>query len=634
MVKCKCGETRIECFSNPEKEKRCRECVKAAKNSANKKDQVVDTEITVLSHSNWQGGKYAGTIFQRTGDENGLITCVAGKQKRFRFVEYANDKDKTKTEADKYRKKLSDELEETRNKYKVIIVNNIPKYLVVKLSQNYCMLTDYKYLDFIKNNNIFVSKGGKIEAKHYVRFQGESTTQLFHRHILGILDAGDKVLGDHINRYPLDNREANLRKCSHSVNNGNKSIINSMEYTQSGDKFVGTISYRTNPAKPQITLTENFNSMEQAKEWTRNKVKELDHAYAELTDQGKELAKEFESIMTQYAGDYKWSDLDELDNFDVDNVKATKVDTKKTELSVVTGKKEIYNKFKLINSNYELTADVLTADRKVHHLTHENSEYKYCSGCDKWFVLTGFPSNKKNYDSLDRRCKTCKSTLAKKYKANGKDKQEESDEENQVDEPEQFDDENQVDEPEQDNPIQHGGQIDNSDSDEDEVPVIVNEKLNQIIQEKAGTLLTEPCAEITDSNFTVRIRCSENHEWGTKIKNVYRDIWCPICGLTQDEETKEKISKKMTDFFATEKGKKSKEQAHVKRSETMRARKEENIANIVSKQCKGDCCQIKSIDNFCKKTASADGYQSWCKLCTNNKKKSLRVNANNVEIEV
>ena len=150
----------------------------------------------------------------------------------------------------------------------------------------------------------------------------------------------------------------------------------------------------------------------------------------------------------------------------------------------------------------------------------------------------------------------------------------------------------------------------NSDSDENEVPVIVNEKLNQIIQEKAGTLLTEPCAEITDRNFTVIIRCSENHEWGTKIKNVYRDIWCPICGLTQDEETKEKISKKMTDFFATEKGKKSKEQALVKRSETMRARKEETIAHIVSKQCKGECGENKSIDNFCKKAASADGYQS------------------------
>ena len=400
-----------------------------------------------------------------------------------------------------------------------------------------------------------------------------------------------------------------------------------MEYTQSGDKFVGTISYRTNPAKPQITLTEKFNSMEQAKEWTRNKVKELDHSYAELTDQGKELSKEFELIMTQHAGDYKWSD-----NFDVDNVKATKVDTKKTELSVVTSKKEIYNKFKLINPNYELTADVLTADRKVHHLTHENSEYKYCSGCDKWVEVTRFPSNKLNYDSLDRRCKTCKSTLAKKYKANEKDKHEQDGDENQADELDQ------VDEPEQANLIQQGGQIDNSDSDSDsdenEVPIIINEKLNQIIQEKAGTLLTEPCAEITDRNFTVRIRCSENHEWGTKIKNVYRDIWCPICGLTQADETKEKISKKMTDFFATEKGKKSKEQALIKRSETMRARKEENIANIVNKLCKGDCGQIKSIDNFCKKTASADGYQSWCKLCTNNKKKLLRANANDVEIEL
>ncbi len=136
-VKCKCGETRIECFSNPEKEKRCRACLRAAKNSPNKKEQVVDTEQTDPSHSNWQGGKYAGTVFQRTGDDNAVIACVAGKQKRFRYTEYANDQDKTKKEADKYRKQLSDELEETKNKYKVILIKNKPKYLIVKLSKNY-----------------------------------------------------------------------------------------------------------------------------------------------------------------------------------------------------------------------------------------------------------------------------------------------------------------------------------------------------------------------------------------------------------------------------------------------------------------------------------------------------------------
>ncbi len=617
-VKCKCGETRIECFSNPEKEKRCRACVKAAKNSPNKKEQVIDTEQTDLTHSNWQGGKYAGSVFQRTGDENGVIACVAGKQKRFRFVEYGNDQTKTKEEADKHRKKLSDELEETKNKYKIIFIKNKPKYLIVKLSKNYCTLIDYKYLDFIKNNNLFVSKGGKEEAKSYCRYQSDKNTLLFHRYVLGILDAGDKVLGDHVNRYPLDNREANLRQCSHSVNNSNKSIINSMEYTQSGDKFVGTIVYRTNPAKPQVTLSEKFNSMEQAKTWARNKIKELDLAYAEMSDEAKTLAKEFETIMNEHAGDYKWSDIDELDNWDVDNTKAAQIDNKKETLSVVTGKKEIYNKFKLINGNFTPGADILTPDRKIHHLTHGQTEYKYCSGCDQWTGVSNYFVNKQNYDGLDRRCKTCKSASSKKYKA-GKTEQTE-----EIDEPDKPDEPNVIQ-------VQQGGQIDESNSDEE--PVLVNERLNQIINEKAGTLLTGPCAEITDRNFTVRIRCNANHTWDTKIKNVYRNIWCPTCGLEQTSETKAKISNKMTQFFASESGKKSKELALAKRSETMRARKEETIANIQSKQCKGHCAQVKPIDNFCKKAASADGYQSWCKSCTNDKKKAMRAAAQ-VEIEV
>ncbi len=627
-VKCKCGETRIECFSNPEKEKRCRACLKAAKNSPNKKEQVVDTEQTDPTHSNWQGGKYAGSVFQRTGDANAVIACVAGKQKRFRFVEYANDQDKTKREADKYRKQLSDELEETRNKYKVISINNKPKYLIVKLSKNYCTLIDYKYLDFVKSNNMFVSKNSREHSKHYCLY-GSSTTNLFHRHVLGILEAGDKVLGDHINRYPLDNREVNLRQCSHSVNNGNKSVINSMEYAQSVDKFVGTISYRTNPAKPQITISEKFGSMELAKQWARNKVKELDLAYAEMSDEAKTLAKEFETIMTQHAGDYKWSDIDELDNWDVDNEKAEKVDNKKEILSVVTSKKEIYNKFKLINPDFVPGSDILTSDRKIHHLTHEKTEYKYCSACDKWVGTNGFPSNKKNYDGLDRRCKTCKYTLAKKYK-DGKFEKEQDEQEN-VEAQEEI-------EEIPDQPNQHGGQIIqldlDDDYDEDEQVGFVNEKLNQIIQDKAGALLTGPCAELSDRNFTVRVRCNANHIWDTKIKNIYRDIWCPTCGLEQTDEAKEKISLKMTQFFASESGKQSKVLALAKRSETMRARKQETIANIQNKQCKGHCGQVKPINDFCKKAASADGYQSWCKSCTNDKKKATRTAQVANEIEV
>ncbi len=807
-VKCKCGETRIECFSNPEKEKRCRACVKAAKNSPNKKEQVIDTEQTDLTHSNWQGGKYAGSVFQRSGDENAVIACVAGKQKRFKFAEYANDKNKTKEEADKYRKTLSDELEETKNKYKVIFVKNKPKYLIVKLSKNYCTLVDYKYLDFIKNNNLFVSKGGREESKSYCRYQSDKNTLLFHRHVLGILDAGEKVLGDHINRYPLDNREANLRQCSHSVNNGNKSIVNSMEYTQSGDKFVGTICYRTNPAKPQITLTEKFNSMEQAKTWARNKVKELDLSYAEMSDEAKTLAKEFETIMTEHAGDYKWSDIDEIENWDVDNTKATQIDNKKETLSVVTSKKEIYNKFKSVNPDFEPGTDVLTADRKIHHLTHKQTEYKYCSGCDQWTGVSNYFANKQNYDGLDRRCKTCKTASSKKYKE-GKADNEQPDKQ-----PDEQPDK-QPDELVEKIHVQQGGNEDNEEDDiidpnkyynkfvelvgkfdgimlsecsdyvnahhklkvkcryghefkicynnlkknrwcglcstrkmerytkeiaetiigkpfekvrpewlkngknnkmeldiyndelklaieyngiqhykfekffhktkeefearviDDELKVklckknnvdfivipyteepfkylierllernipLVNlekkisvdnecaSKLERKVGENDGIILSD-YMDLLDKENNVKLRCNKNHEWTTKIKNIHRGLWCPTCGLAQDDETKEKISKKMSEFFATKEGKKSKEQALAKRSETLRARKEETIANIQSKQCKGQCGQVKSIDNFCKKSASADGYQSWCKTCTNDKKKASRAVAQ-VEIDV
>lgn len=809
-VKCKCGETRIECFSNPDKEKRCRECMKAAKNSANKKDPITDTEPTDPTHSNWQGGKYAGTVFQRTGDANGIIACVAGKQKRFRFVEYNNDNAKTKEEADKYRKKLSDELEETKNKYKVITIDNVPKYIIVKLSQNYCMLTDYKYLDFIKENNFFVSKGGKTEAKHYVRYQGDNTTLLFHRHVLGILEAGDKVLGDHINRYPLDNREANLRKCSHSVNNSNKTVINSMEYTQEGTQWIGRICYRTNPAKPQEIVEEIFNTIEEAKSWAINKVKQIDSSYSTLSDEGKQLAKEFETIMTQYAGDYKWCDLDDLTNFDVDNVKADKVDEKKEELSVITSKKQTYDKFKLINPDFEPNASVLTSDRKIHHLTHNNVEYKFCSGCDKWSGINQFPANVKNYDSLDRRCKACKSESGKQIRANKKANNPDviDEDNNQKETNEQAGGQDNFDEPnvsdeqiKQEDPnkyfnkfVKHVKRNDGvvlSDSSEyvnahcklkvkcmyghefkitlsninlnrwcglcstrkmerytkeiaetvigkpfekirpvwltnknnnkleldmyndelklaieyngiqhykyekffhkskedfetrvadDELKVklckknhvdlivvpytedpfefllkefitrdfqLVNldkkisasnecvSRLEKLVGQNQGTILSD-YEELLERDNDVKLRCAKSHEWTTKIKNIHRGLWCPTCGLAQDVDTKQKISVKMTKYFSTDAGKKSKQEALAKRSATMRAIKEEKIATIVNKQCKGSCGQVKSLDNFCKKAASADGYQSWCKSCTNDKKKVLRANVNQApnEIEV
>jgi hypothetical protein len=406
--KCKCGESRSECFSNIAKEKRCRECLKKAKNSPNKKPPNLDTESTDTTHSNWQGGKYGGTVFQRRSDENGIIVCVSKKQKRFRFAEYDDDKAKTELEAQKYRKKLSDELEQTTNKYKVISIDGKPTYLIVRLSQYYCTLMDYKYLDFVKNNNLFVSKGGNEEANYYCRYQESNSTKLFHRYVLGILDAGDKILGDHINRYTLDNRECNLRVCNHGGNNANRSVINSRTYIEKDGKYHGTIVYMTNPAQPKRTAFKKFDTLDKVKQWIIKRSKEIDDEYSNISDESKRLAKEFEDIMDKYADDYKWNDWDQLENIAVSVEKNKKVEKKIEEISYVTTKKEIYNKFKLINPDFEITSDILTPDRKIHHLQFNGVAYKYCSKCDKWIKTSDFYANAKNYDNLDRRCKKCK----------------------------------------------------------------------------------------------------------------------------------------------------------------------------------------------------------------------------------
>ena len=147
----------------------------------------------------------------RSNDNNAWIISVKGHQKRFTANNYGSI-ELAKSTADAYRKKLSDDLFETRNKYKIIKVNNQPKYIIVQLSQNYCTLMDYDQLDFVKNNNLFVHYGGSTNAKTYCHY-GSAKTYAFHRYILK-LDKDDPEIVDHMDRYPLDNRLVNLMAVS------------------------------------------------------------------------------------------------------------------------------------------------------------------------------------------------------------------------------------------------------------------------------------------------------------------------------------------------------------------------------------------------------------------------------------
>jgi CRISPR/Cas system type I-B associated protein Csh2 (Cas7 group RAMP superfamily) len=100
--------------------------------------------------------------------------------------------------------------------------------------------------------------------------------------------------------------------------------------------------------------------------------------------------------------------------------------------------------------------------------------------------------------------------------------------------------------------------------------------------------------------------------------------WCSQCGLEVTSETKEKISNKLKEFLQTEEGKENKKISLEKRSQTMKLIKEQKKETITEKSCK-KCTILKPIINYCKKTASADGFQSWCKQCTALCKKATNI---------
>ena len=147
------------------------------------------------------------------------------------------------------------------------------------------------------------------------------------------------------------------------------------------------------------------------------------------------------------------------------------------------------------------------------------------------------------------------------------------------------------------------------------------EEFKELITEKKGTYIDGQYVS-RDSNVT--IKCHKNHEFTTKFKYIKNGSWCSTCGLKVKDVSKEKIATTLSEYYQTDKGKENKKQAHEKRSETMAKMKEEKSTNVTHKLCKGECGLDKDISNFCKKSASQDGYQSWCKACTNAKKQADR----------
>jgi uncharacterized protein YdaU (DUF1376 family) len=158
---------------------------------------------------------------------------------------------------------------------------------------------------------------------------------------------------------------------------------------------------------------------------------------------------------------------------------------------------------------------------------------------------------------------------------------------------------------------------------------ISDQKHNRLLN-----MLKEKNGELIDGKYITRksiltIMCNVGHIWTTNAGKIIDGSWCHTCGLAISENRKKKISTTMKEFFNTEEGAKSKEEAHKKRSVTMEKIKEQQTMarkEAGKKICK-KCNLELDLTNFCVKSASADGYQSWCKVCTNKTKQEKRKNA-------
>tara|TARA_Y100000782_G_scaffold115628_1_gene162860 strand:- start:6458 stop:8086 length:1629 start_codon:yes stop_codon:yes gene_type:complete len=290
---------------------RCKDCVKLAKKktveSETKSKLSVDTTVTDETSKDWQGGKYSGTIFKRK-NSNVWTVKVGGKTKSFNPVDF-NDSDKlAKEKAEKWMKIKSDKFGLTKNKYKIIFdKSNKPEYLIVQLkkqttndSNTYCFLTDYKFLEKIKNNMIYASKSSKSD-ENYVRMYGEETNKkvvTYHNFITG------NQMTDHYNRFPFDNRLVNLRDTNYSENNKNKTCIKKICIAKliTNNKFEAQITYIKTYKFEEETLTKVFDQKPHATLWIKEMSKNLDsNNYNDIQER---LSKSFIDIMVKNANEF------------------------------------------------------------------------------------------------------------------------------------------------------------------------------------------------------------------------------------------------------------------------------------------------------------------------------------------
>lgn len=402
---------------------RCKECMKQVKKNSKvmaKPESTIDANIPQILDKNWQGGKHSGTIFKRK-NENTYTVNVNGKYKTFNPDKYNSDTHAFE-KATEWKNMMSDKLLLTKNKYKIIHDNkNNPQYLIVQLSNNYVTLCDFDDIEIIRNNLLCSFRGGGEYSKTYSTLTNDKRYS-FHKFKTGY------DMTDHINRYSLDNRTANFKKTNASENNKNKTKINFRTVVKQSDgTFEATIAYKENGSglgfhKKYKSITTNTRS--HANNWIEKECRIID-GIDKLEKVQQDLKAEFELIMNTHAIGFKYQNDNKDLHKKVDTENKKNKEKVKVSESTINKKELIFKKFHLINQNYDYKKH-LTSGVKIDHIEDGKSEYKFCSKCDKWKLVSEYFNNNKNYDLLHRCCKLCKKASSNKsglqWKQNNKDK--------------------------------------------------------------------------------------------------------------------------------------------------------------------------------------------------------------------
>lgn len=133
-----------------------------------------------------------------------------------------------------------------------------------KDNKTYIIQFDWEDYDFMISHTWSLCRGGKGDI--YVR--DSNSQRLLHRLLMG-LSVEDKVVVDHIDRNPFNNRRSNLRICTHQQNMWNKGVSPNSKTGVKGVTFDGK-KYRASITVKRLYIPlGKFDTLEEAKEARR-----------------------------------------------------------------------------------------------------------------------------------------------------------------------------------------------------------------------------------------------------------------------------------------------------------------------------------------------------------------------------